>query len=498
MELKHRIALLSGCLLPLGQMAAETGGADLGAPGLQLAENPPMRVITREPPPPDPVTGKFEIRKGYTLIDSLDGFRAAIKKSNQKIRMKPGIYRATSVDPPVPLPIKRGGPDSQKEQQHIFAVTGSNNIFDLRGAVFETPVSVQSKLSGRPHVSDSWHINGRKNTFIGGYFRNVIDRPYPEYNVTENEFEVCNDGNRFFDCIFVIKGSIPYGYTDFYGKGGGAHGRLNKHAFMSIEHANDTQLIRCKVYQQSFGHGVHFHTVDGALIKDCHFSGTLRPTNDIYKEKAGRAVEYGFDMMFRSKQPIPRDQIIPLTEDGIRSYDNVRNIKVVNTIVERFRGAVQLLCTGDVMLENVTVSEPGDFSFDVSAVPGSSIVMKNCRSEVACHPVLNLTRGDAPENASYELTLHNAEGAGYTAKSGLGIICGKKSSFILREKLNRPLPEEVNVLECGGKHGLIDSTVENLTNARLVLGSNVRNCTIRSIGPVEDNGKGNKVVKLEK
>lgn len=91
-------------------------------------------------------------------------------------------------------------------------------MFDLRGAVFETPVSVQSKLSGASHVSDSWHINGTNNTFIGGYFRNVIDKPYPDFQVTENEFEICNDGNRFFDCIFVIKGSVPYGYSDFMEK----------------------------------------------------------------------------------------------------------------------------------------------------------------------------------------------------------------------------------------------------------------------------------------
>ena len=29
--------------------------------------------------------------------------------------------------------------------------------------------------------------------FPGGYFRNVVDRTYPQYQVTENEFEVCND-----------------------------------------------------------------------------------------------------------------------------------------------------------------------------------------------------------------------------------------------------------------------------------------------------------------
>ncbi|MBL7152343.1 MAG: hypothetical protein ISS79_01395 [Phycisphaerae bacterium] len=60
---------------------------------------------------------------------------------------------------------------------HIFAVNGSNNYLDLRGVAFETPVSVQSKVSGRAHVSDTWHIKGADNTFEGGYFRNVIESP---------------------------------------------------------------------------------------------------------------------------------------------------------------------------------------------------------------------------------------------------------------------------------------------------------------------------------
>jgi len=275
--------------------------------GLQLAGNPPMRVISRTPPAPAAITDKFEIRKGFRLIETLDEFRSAIKKDNQKIRMRPGVYRAKKVDPPVLAPIMRAKPGKDgklptNNQQHIFAVNGSNNYFDLRGAVFETPVSVQSKLSGKAHVADTWHINGANNTFEGGYFRNVIDKPYPNYRVTENEFEICNDGNTFLNCIFVITGSVPYGYTDFYGKGGPNFGRLNKHSFMSISHANNTKLIGCEVYMKSFGHCVHFHKADGVLIKGCLFTGTLRATNDIFLEKVGRAREYDFNIMYRGKQ----------------------------------------------------------------------------------------------------------------------------------------------------------------------------------------------------
>ena len=487
---------------PLTSYGQDTAIKPLSA--LQYTENPPMVVITRIPPPLPVPSEDFEIRKGYRLITTMNEFRDAIRLSNQKIRMKPGIYRAKTMDAPLTLPFRKGIPGvgrnrKKSYQQHIFAVNGSNNFFDLRGVVFETPVSVTSKLTNKVHTADSWHINGAKNTFIGGYFRNVIDLPYPKYNPTSNEFEVTGDGNRFFDCTFVIKGSIPYGYTDFYGKGSGSYGRLDKHSFMSIDHANDTELVRCKVYQQSFGHCVHFHTVDGALIKDCFFTGTLRPSNDIFKEVRGRAVDNKFHMLYRKKQPIPRDRMIPLTEDGIRSYDNVKNIKVINTTIERMRGAVQMLCTGDITLENVTVLEPGDFSYDVSAVKGSKIIMKNCRSDVAYNPVFNLTRGEIPKKATYELTLLSPpEGAKPTDRTSLGTICGHQSTFILKEDLNRPLPEKVNYLICGGKQELSNSTIENYTKAKLILKKNVSNCKVISVGPVEDKGEKNRVTKINR
>ncbi len=470
--------------------------------GLQLAENPPMQVVTRTPPAPPAVTGDFEVRDGFRVITTLKEFRAASKKDGQKIRMKPGVYRAETVDPPMTVPLRHAEPNADgsvptNRQEHIFAVNGSDNYFDLRGAVFETPVSVQSRLSGKAHVADCWHINGSGNVFEGGTFRNVTDRPYPKYRVAENEFEVCGDGNTFRDCTFVIRGSVPYGYSDFYGKGGPNFGRLNKHSFMSISHANGTRLVGCRVYMQSFGHCVHFHKVEGARIERCFFSGTLRPTNDIFRESVGRATEYDFHIMYRGKRPIPRDRMIPLTEDGVRSYNDVKNITVKDTTVERLRGCFQLLCTGDVTLENVTVREAGDFGYDLSAGDRGKVVMRNCRADIAYNPVFNLTRGPVPEDAFYEVTiLSPAEGVKPTDRTSLGRIAGDRCTFIFHDGTSRPLPEEVNVLTCGGKKGLKNSTVVNHTAAKVILTGRTRNNVIRSRGPVLDQGKDNTVIRI--
>ena len=481
------------------------GAADQQADlGLQLADNPPMRTISRTPPAPPAATGSFETREGFRLIETLDAFRAACEKSGQKVRMKPGVYRAVRTAEPRTVPHRHAKPgeDGQRpvnRQEHVFAINGSSNHFDLRGVVFETPVSVQSRLTGKAHVADTWHVNGANNTFEGGYFRNVTDRPYPTYRVTENEFEVCNDNTTFLNCTFVLRGSVPYGYTDYYGKGGPNFGRLNKHSFLSIQSANNTRLIGCKVFMQSFGHCVHFHQARRVRIERCLFSGTLRPTNDIFRETVGRAREYGFQIMYRGKRPIPRDQMIPLTEDGVRSYNEVRDITVVDTTVERMRGCFQLLCTGDVTLENVTVREAGDFAFDLSSGDRGRVVMKNCRADLAYTPLFNLTRGAVPVGAFYEVTiLSPASGVRPTARTSLGTICGHRCTFLLHDGTTRPLPPEVNRLYCGGKKALTDSSITNHTRARLILARNVRNCRIRSVGPVEDNGQQNTVFKIEK
>jgi len=178
-------------------------------------------------------------------------------------------------------------------------------------------------------------------------------------------------------------------------------------------------------------------------------------------------------------------------------YDNVRNVTVVDTTIERYRGSFQLLCTGDVTLSNVTVLECGDFGYDLSAGKRGKVVMRNCRSDVSYNPVFNLTRGDVPYQATFELTiLSPPEGAPVTPRSGLGVIAGDGCSFTIHNGLTRPLLETAAQLLCGGRKGLVNSTVINETPIKLLLDKGVKNCAIRSVGLVEDQGSGNRVERM--
>lgn len=101
------IATFAG--IPVTRVAGESG-KNLS---LQRVDNPPMQTIYRLPPEPAPDPDGFEVRPGFRVIASLDEFRKAIRQDNEKVRMKPGVYRAAKVAPPIP----------EKNQEHIISST---------------------------------------------------------------------------------------------------------------------------------------------------------------------------------------------------------------------------------------------------------------------------------------------------------------------------------------------------------------------------------------
>ena len=454
--------------------------------GIQHELNPPMRVLGTPAPSANIPEGPFQTHAGFVIVDSLEKLRETLKKDNQKIRLKPGVYTAKTKEEPI------------NGLHSIFAVTGSNNYFDLRNTVILTPVSLQSKLPQKSHISDSWQIIGDNNTFDGGYFKNEVDLEYPDYRVVDNEFDVRGEGNTFKNCTFLNRGSVPYGYTDFYGKGSTRFGRLDKHSCMSLENAKNTKLIGCKIYMQSYGHALHLHAAEGVHIEDCLFSGVLRPTNDIFHETVGRAKEYDFHMKYRSHQPIPKDVVIPLSEDGIRTYGEDKDITIINTTVERMRGNLQIFADGDIILKNVIVREAGDFGLDVSAFPPGKVTATGIRVDNTYRPAFYLRRGPIPENSNYEVTIMGHPTKRLKSKYyDLGFICGKNCTFSLKKGPGKLLPKEANILQCGDeKRPLTDSSIINRTNAKIILSKYTENCKVESVGPVEDKGKNNTIIKL--
>ena len=93
--------------------------------GIQHELNPPMRVLGTPAPSANIPEGAFQTYTGFIIVDSLDKLCETLKKDNQKIRLKPGVYTAKTKEEPI------------NGLHSIFAVTGSNNYFDLRNTVIQ-------------------------------------------------------------------------------------------------------------------------------------------------------------------------------------------------------------------------------------------------------------------------------------------------------------------------------------------------------------------------
>ena len=97
-----------------------------------------------------------------------------------------------------------------------------------------------------------------------------------------------------------------------------------------------------------------------------------------------------------------------------------------------------------------------------------------------------------------QITIHDPpENSLPTPRTGLGEICGDKCRFEILDATTQPLPKGYDRLLCGSKkRPLTNSRVVNRTTATVVLDRNVENCTIHSAGPVIDQGRGNRIIKI--
>lgn len=329
-------------------------------------------------PPSAAADEDFDVRPGYTVIDSIPQLQQAVRQSDQKIRMKPGVYRVPGAWPDDP--------------QSVFIVSGSNNHFDLRGVSIEVPTEIYRDMRGRVHALAGYRIQGDHNTFEGATFENVGDHP-PHRSLPE--FAVHGDGNRFVDCRFIIRGSAPYGYGDMYGKGGGSVVRLQKHSAMQVR-GDDTLIENCEFRVYTFGHGIFMQGAQDTTIRNVLVEGEIRHTDEIYRETSGPAAEHDHKIMFpewQRGQPIPRDAVVHLAEDGIRAYNRgSRNgttrrtgkITVEDSTVKRMRGGISITAAGEAA--TVTGTRAIDCRHGFSLPNGG--VVRNSAGNVAFGPLV--------------------------------------------------------------------------------------------------------------
>ena len=247
-------------------------------------------------------------------VSTLSELREAVQKSNQTIVMKPGRYTLND------LP----------SHSRSIPCSGSNNTIDLSDVYVNAPVGATS----RSYIT----ISGDNNTFQGGEFEDTYTNGLEEvtdfssYNQNRSTLAkglrggpvlgITGDNNTVYGTKLTIRGSFPYGYGSIYGIGSDNVYGLDKRCGIVVKGKRNT-IDGCELQQRAFDHGIYMQSpANETVVKNCLVEGRMRPSKDLYLETDPK------DLPARSKyksprsgnQPIPKDVMYPLSEDGIRVY----------------------------------------------------------------------------------------------------------------------------------------------------------------------------------
>ena len=106
---------------------------------------------------------------------------------------------------------------------------------------------------------------------------------------------------------------------------------------------------------------------DKTVIKNCLVEGRMRLSAELYQETDPK------DLPARSKyrmprsrnRPIPKDVMLPLSEDGIRVYTRGGSVTVDNCTVKKMRGGIRLYLASRATVTNSTAIDCGRTNFNM-------------------------------------------------------------------------------------------------------------------------------------
>ena len=327
--------------------------------------------------------------KGAAIeVSSIKELRATLSQSDQRVVMKPGVYRVEDL----------------QDRSAAFRFSGSNNDFDLTGVTIEMPIRVVQQMSlSRRRERASYLISGDHVTLKGGTFENVYPdgrtqvTDFGSYNQDSKnapyrsvtEMKVTGDDVLLIGCRMIVRGSYPYGYGNMYGIGGGAVVGLKKHSGILLTGKRNV-IDGCYVKMEAFGHAIFVQKGgDDILVKNTEVVGEVRRSNGLYEEKGKRDLPRMFNYQIQWPEDlrgvaIPRDHMVNLVEDGIRAYSGTGHMRVENCKVSRCRGGIKLYMAKSAEISNCEVID--------CVVQGFSIpnrgTIQNCKGNAAYGPLL--------------------------------------------------------------------------------------------------------------
>jgi hypothetical protein len=249
---------------------------------------------------------------GFTLIDSLDALRRHATQDNVKVRLKPGTYTLDTAT-----------------SHHFLRFTGHDAHFDLHGVTLRIDTRLFRQF-GNPDGVDGFYcaidLVGDRIVFEGLTTENFGN--VPGIQGKNKIFNLAGAGVVLRDIDITTSGSSPWGYGSLFGIGGGDVRKMN--GIRVGWPAVGAKLLNCHIHMRAMGHAIFVQGAMDTLIEDCHVDGRLRPTNEILAEKSGYAFDRGFKstgqnyvegVTVDADGRILPDEMIALSEDGIRLYD---------------------------------------------------------------------------------------------------------------------------------------------------------------------------------
>ncbi len=289
---------------------------------------------------------KYDKKRGVELpkrsvkpikISTLDEMQAYMKKDNVHVILEAGEYWITAQE------VSSGKYPSITEvvenrpSNALFLVTGSGSTYDFGGAIIQIESKEIFNLRYLKGELVDLHILGNNNVVTGVTFVDNADiHDFPPKGCTN----VMIDGreNIVDNLTLSSIGSMPYGYGDIFGKGGGALIKLKKHCGVLVR-GDDNTFQNSTVYHNAYGHCVFMQGAVRPNIINNHISSKMITTEAILAE--------------RGDPNSKANQIDFMTTWGYQMTENLRYTKAV------CEAGIRAYSSGNTMIDGVRYRRKG-------------------------------------------------------------------------------------------------------------------------------------------
>lgn len=310
----------------------------------------------------------------FVSIATIEELREYAKLDNVRVKLSPGVYILDSA-----------------ESHKFIKFSGRFSHYDLTDVTILVDNSLFSAfgvLSGADGFYRVLDFTGNNITFTGCHIKNNGDNPGI---ISRNKIiNVAASGVHLKNVEVTTQGSRPWGYGSLFGISNENVRKMN--GIRVGWPAKNVHLEGCKIHMRAMGHGIFIQGAVSTLIENCHVDGLLKATNDILEEQSGFAFEQNFKTsgseylegvsVAKNGKIIP-NEMISLSEDGIRIYTDFRGLMSGSTIIKNCtvnqmrRG----ICTGlgestDIVIDSM-VTNCVAAGFNI----GSGDILENCRAD---------------------------------------------------------------------------------------------------------------------